>query len=124
MSEWDPLLSEDAWEALARSGTAMITWHESRPGGLFAHLFRLEQGTTEAIQTQYLSRLRGRVACHLLISKMPDEALAELCETLQDLFRFYVPPAAASLLLHPPTQKSVAKQGRTYRRPEIRLDEE
>lgn len=124
MSEWDPLLSDDAWESLTRSGTATIAWHESRAGGLFAHLVKLEQGTTDAIQWQYLSHLRGRVACHILISKMPDQALPELCETLEDLYRFYVGPPAASLLLHSPTRKSVAKQGRTYRRPDIQLDEE
>jgi len=122
--DWDLPPFDDIWGTLQAGRTATIAWCDHPSGALIAHLVRLEQQKTEGAYEFYRSSIRNRVLCHFLVSNLPNEALPELYETLGDLYSFYAIQPSKRALPSPTSQKFVAKEGKAYLRPSIRVDEE
>ena len=119
---WDPKQAVDVFQGPGGQTTFLLGLSEAFPGANITHFVSLDvAATTESLP---LERARQRLLSYLLVSRLPDVALPELCETLGDMYEFYsayphIPPALSS-----PTREIRAKLGEKYERPEFYASEE
>lgn len=78
-----------------------VGWSQVVPGAEFSH-----RVTTTAQASEYTPTVVLRVLCHVLINCLPEDALAELYESVVDLHDFYK-NRTIHLLPAAPVQKSV-----------------
>ena len=66
---------------------ALFQWHETTDAGRFVHQV-LFQPHLETAGQWYMTVL-PRMACHVIVNRMPDEGLPELCQSLGQMLEFY-----------------------------------
>lgn len=52
-----------------------------------------------------------RFVCHVLVENLNKDGLDEACESLGELFEFYLPRESVPALLHPQNRQAVSKAG-------------
>lgn len=119
---WDPKQAVDVFQGLGGQTSFLLGLSETFPGANITHFVSLD--VTATAESPALERARQRLISYLLVSRLPDEALPELCETLGDMYEFYsahphTPPALPS-----PTREIRARLGEKYERPEFYASEE
>lgn len=60
-----------------------------------------------------------RLACHILVARIPSQGLSELYETLTDIHEFYLPQLEQESLLLSQPQQVKAEYGTSSIRPEF-----
>lgn len=66
-----------------------------------------------------------RAFCYYLLTKLPDEALPEICRSLVDVYEYYFQfPTALKGYEAQKSQPVKAKAGRTYERPSFQISED
>lgn len=107
---------------LSQQSGISINWQQETAGAKFLH--RVELGTT-AGAPGYETGIALRVLCHYLINNIPDEGLAELCQSIADIHDYYITRAHHLRSLPLPSRDVLkAKSGATYERPAFGLAEE
>jgi hypothetical protein len=113
----------EAWNELAFTKGTAISYEHLVPGGRFLHCLELQE--TQSSVGSDVSKIVERLACQVLVSFLPDEALAELRGNLLELYAYYASLSnPAAILAAPPAPVSYSAQfGTTVMRPDIELEE-
>lgn len=74
-------------------------------------------------ETDVPEPVKARIACHFLLSQIPDEGMSEALETLAQMWQFYRTPVLPPPALPAPA-RIPAKLGETYVRPVFPVTEE
>ena len=96
-----------------------VSWEDETNSGRIFHSIKRSDATNPAIPITGLVR----IACHILVDRLPDTALIGLVESLRSIYEFYREP----LRLPSPPSAAVtfaAKFGGSYVRPTIAIEEE
>ena len=96
-------------------------WKHFSSRGRISHLFMIEGNPVldeEGFQDYVI-----RLLCHALIDRVPEQALPELLDEIENIYRYYLtaPPARA---LQQPSRVLQVKIGRRFERPTFPLSEE
>lgn len=67
--------------------------------------------------------LKARVACHLLLSQLPDEGMQEALESLVQMWQFHRRPGVRTQALPRPATR-VVRLGPSYTRPGFQMTED
>lgn len=87
MKLWD--LSQSL-EPGSTSPATTVSWVYSLPYGQSKHELFLDQ--TQSVPIEALrAELLYRILCHVLVDRLPGEALQETVEDIVDILRFYLP---------------------------------
>lgn len=101
-----------------------LVWYHETPDALFTHTVSLrpylEKTADEPDMPEFVL---ARIICHRLLDFIPDRALPELCESMKNIFEFYVPPTSRQSSLQSKTRMR-ARLGKGYVRPEFHIAEE
>ena len=90
------------------------------PSGSEIHIFVPETSKDPLNRSALLARL----VCHVLVARMPDQGLPDLCESIGDIYSFYRDRSASHSPLLTQRQEVRAKLGHAYERPEFEIAEE
>jgi len=71
-----------------------------------------------------LSAEKARLLCHVLVDRIPDQGLAELCDSMTDVVRFHQGQWISNLPLLPSNKTIPARLGQSYERPKIEIAED
>lgn len=98
-----------------------VSWCTPTGAGTFSHFITFQPQRT-TLSPEDARKVVARLLCHVILSRLPDEALTELCESLADLYFFYKrPPIPAKL---PEIIAYPAKMGESVTRAPINLEDE
>ncbi len=99
-----------------------FTWHHDCTGAQFSHSVCLQ---TTAGAPRYDKAAVLRMIGHFLLSRMPDDGLAETCESLAETYDYYLARGQKRLECTSPTSRSYyATLGNSYVRPTFRITEQ
>jgi hypothetical protein len=101
-----------------------IGWTERTGETVGAHLFTFPAQETQGAPQPVAPELVARLYCHAVVSALPNEALAELVETLRDLESQFLKPTPQVTTPQSAPSKFSAKVGKSVPRPEIYIDAE
>lgn len=83
MTPWDPSLwGDDPIDAV-------LQWHETTDAGRFDHVVSFRPHLETEGQWRVPRTFLPRILCHVIVNRLPDKGLPELCETLGQMFEFY-----------------------------------
>lgn len=98
-----------------------LSWNHQMPsGGTFAHqvvVYPLETATA----VKYSQFDLARLACHVVLDWLPDEALREVCNKLAELHRDYTETTVVDPTALPQVTEVRAKRGSDYTQPEFSI---
>lgn len=103
-------------------GGLFVEFDRSCPGAQVTHEIRfLPTGTV--LSSADVESMFLRTVCHVLVERLPNEALRELSQSLSDFHDYYAADLNRSLPA-PSVDRIRATSGRIYERPRIQFDEE
>jgi len=119
LSGLTPLL--EAFRELIPADTTTVSFGERVPGAQFVHVLQLE---SEKANDAQMHAIWQKFFCHVLIAKLPENALPEAEERLVEIYDDYLRkdiqlPLTSAL----PPRLLVARQGPHHPRPEIELED-
>ncbi len=87
--QWVP----DSWskegETTGGIPQVRVGWQGAFAGVRFSHSVSFNVQETDETQVIRLDQVIGRILCHFLVSRIPDEGLEELYESIWDILHFY-----------------------------------
>jgi hypothetical protein len=118
---WGPILFQ-ILETTDAQPRLMLLMHHDVHGGHIDHTvdFHL-QGTSGLMEIP--DTLKGRLACHILLTKLPDEGIPEAAEALGQMYQFYRLPGRRTPAL-PAPERIQAQYGDTFVAPVYPVSEE
>jgi len=121
-SDWTHSLLRHLNETLPATGnTAYFAICGNWPGARTAHYLVLESPSTQGASPLNLMYVFQRFVCQVLVSQLPNEVLPELCESISEIYEYYVKPPATPSRYEPPPTKMPARRGKTNSPPELRI---
>ena len=124
MNGLDPLTCPSGPFYSFASGMTSIGWTSVCGETVGSHVYAFPAQKTQGTASFPSKELLARVFCHFIISALPEEALPELAEDLNDIGCRYLRPARAQRQLVQSSTPVKAKIGKTIARPEIQIDTE
>lgn len=94
------------------------------PGTHVTHHVSYNLLETEETQGLHIDQLLQRIVCHLLVSRIPEEGMLELCDSVGGIYEYYKSRSLVAPALPPPHQEIPARQGKSYERPTFYASEE
>lgn len=112
-------------DRLADTSTSRFdfSWSEDLPGVTLSHFIRLDFQETTEVPAINLRQTFQRLVCHILVDRLPADGLGELCESIADVYEFYIARPKQIQTSSQPQQIKV-KIGKTYERPTFKINEE
>ena len=101
MAQWIPSHSDMAISSHGGEHEWTIGWTELPSGSRIQ--ISLQETAKEIVNP---ISLFARIYCHALISKVPDEGLSELCDSINNIYAFYREPPVLTALPAPPEKGS------------------
>jgi hypothetical protein len=102
-------------------GTNYLVWDSSTDAADYSHIVAFRPQQT-AVTPENTRTIVLRLLCHMIVSRLPDEALGEASECLADMYLFYKAPPALpkphDVMSYP------AKMGEFVERPPIQLEDD
>jgi hypothetical protein len=92
MRQWDPEWWSKEGETTGGLPHVRVGWQEGVPGVRVMHSVSFNIQETDEAQIPRLEQVIGRTLCHFLVSRIPDEALEELYQSIRDILHFYKTP--------------------------------
>jgi hypothetical protein len=120
IEQWNRTPSSEAGIAVAGTDWT-INWQQESPGAKFAHSVVLR---TTAGVPQYSRAALLRTWGHYLLTRLPDEGLAEALEGLAETFTYWKIRTEELPSSHPVSNFYSAVYGSSYVRPTFRVTEE
>ena len=121
-SDWTHSLLHYLNETLSATGnTATFALWGNWPGARTAHYLVMEPPRTQGASPLNLTHVFQRFVCQVLVSQLPNEALPELCESISEIYEYYIKPSATPSRYELPPTKMPAKRGKTNPPPELRI---
>ena len=96
-------------------------WETPTMGALLTHQIRLEF-EERPDESEFSRGIRSRLFCYIVLGRLPDQALPDICDFLRDIYSTYLPVPPRQL--PPLAEKFKAKLGRVFTRPEFHAEEE
>lgn len=101
-----------------------IRWYQDVPGARLCHLVSFTPLGTGEVSALRPEQFLQRLACYLLVSKLPDEALPELFDSVTDILNYYTSLREESLALPSAVPTIPARVGQAYTRSPFTVPEE
>lgn len=126
--QWDRIPSEIIIETSGAEGVLGFVEGEQLQEGSFTidlgNYFASASAQETAKWSMNLSAEKARLLCHVLVDRIPDQGLAELCDSVSDILRFHQGQWISNLQLLPSTKTIRARLGQSYERPKIEIAED
>lgn len=110
-----------SWETESQ---VTLGWQQDVTGARFLHTVSIPAYQATAKRPVWSEDLQIRLLCHVLINRIPDKGLPELCESLGRMYEFYNTPNLNELPALPERRQIRGKIGRAYERPGFSIADE
>jgi hypothetical protein len=125
MNDSDPLIYPSGPFFSFASGMTSIGWTSVCGESMGSHVYTFPAQQTQGTALRPSPEVLARLFCHYLVTLLPNEALPELVDDLDDLRGKYLKPARVTgSLLSSGSTRLKAKVGKSVPRPEIQLERE
>jgi len=113
----------DADESLANNPDLWMEWDEEFTGCRLSHTLSVRMRQTGEVTSLPEAACR-RLFCHVLLARLPENALGEACESLSGMYEFYRSLPHVQPLALPRPEPIQAAWGEERERPVFQLTED
>lgn len=100
---------------------AEFYWTRKVGAGHFSHQVRFNAEGTSINPSEALEDALRRFVCHLIVDEVPEKGLGEMCDSLKNMYDFYILPDQPIRML-PAARQTAAVVGSQGVRPAFQFD--
>ena len=124
MRRCDPEIFSTELQSWETDSQVTLGWQQDVTGARFLHAISIPSYQGTAKRHAHTENLHLRMLCHMLINRMPERGLPELCESLGSMYEFYMAPIENQVPALPERRQLKGKIRRAYERPEFSIADE